>query len=59
MSTPNKHGLDYFPQWNPRTHNVNKFSFNVYIKKLNAIRNSSSAFIKKSVVIVIQGKTYE
>lgn len=50
MSAPNKHGLDYFPLWNPRWHTVNKFKLNDYIKRINAIRNSSSAFIKSGNV---------
>lgn len=47
MARPNKTGLDYFPKWNPQMKTMEMLS-NISEKvRYKALRNSSSAFIKR------------
>ena len=50
MSRPIKQGLDYFPIWNPQRVTVSNFGNSDYIIRLNALRNSSGAFIMRKDV---------
>lgn len=59
MSRPSKSGLDYFPLWKPHRVTENKFFNPDYKIRLNAIRNSSSGFIKKDDVREIILKDYK
>lgn len=47
MARPIKIGLDYFPLWKPQIVTEVKFHNSDFKIRLNAIRNSSSAFIKR------------
>lgn len=50
MARPTKQGIDYFPLWKPQRTIELKFSFSDFRIRFKAIRNSSSAFIKKENV---------
>ena len=50
MPRPLKAGLDYFPIWNPQVITVSKFNRSDFRVRYKALRNSSSAFIKRKDV---------
>ena len=50
MARPIKTGLDYFPLWKPQRITEIKFNNSDFRIRLNALRNSSSAFIKRKDV---------
>jgi len=50
MSRPIKQGLDYFPLWKPQRITESRFRHPDYKIRRNAIRNSSSSFIKREDV---------
>lgn len=50
MARPNKIGLDYFPEWKPQIATERKFRHSNFRVRYTALRNSSSAFIKRDDV---------
>ena len=50
MARPTKEGLDCFPLWKPQRSTESKFNSPNYKTRLSALRNSSSAFIKREDV---------
>lgn len=50
MARPEKHTVDYFPEWKPNRTTlilIKSFYYNI---RLEALRNSSSSFIKRKIV---------
>jgi 5-methylcytosine-specific restriction endonuclease McrA len=50
MARPLKSGLDYFPLWKPQRITESRFHSGDFKVKYRALRNSSSAFIKRKDV---------
>ena len=50
MPRPEKIGLDYFPKWKPQIATERKFGRADFRVRYTALRNSSSAFIKREDV---------
>ncbi len=47
MGRPEKQGIDYFPLWRPQMVTKRKFTSMDFKVRLESLRNSSSAFIKR------------
>ena len=50
VARPQKNGLDYFPLWKPQRITESRFYSSDFKKRYKALRNSSSAFIKRKDV---------
>lgn len=50
MARPQKEGLDYFPRFNPQRITASRFDCSDFKIRYKALRNASSAFIKRKDV---------